>query len=213
MIIEAGGVRQLIVWEASAVNGLDPETGKLYWSSPLEPDWGMSIATPRSDGNFLFVGAIVLKSMLLKLAPDRPAADVVWYGEKGVGIAPTISTPFMEAGHLYGIDREGELRCVKLDTGEQLWTTYAAATAGERTDNASAFLVKQADRFLLFNEQGELIIARLSPSGYEEVSRAKILEPTTKNYGRLVLWSHPAFANRCVFARNDREIVCVSLAK
>jgi hypothetical protein len=30
--------------------------------------------------------------------------------------------------------------------------------------------------------------------------------------GRMVVWSHPAFANRCVYARNDQEIVCVSLA-
>jgi hypothetical protein len=27
-----------------------------------------------------------------------------------------------------------------------------------------------------------------------------------------VVWSHPAFANRCVYARNDKELVCVSLA-
>ena len=30
--------------------------------------------------------------------------------------------------------------------------------------------------------------------------------------GRAVVWSHPAFANRCVYARNDKEIACVSLA-
>jgi hypothetical protein len=28
-----------------------------------------------------------------------------------------------------------------------------------------------------------------------------------------VVWSHPAFADRCVFARNDAELVCVSLAE
>ena len=27
-----------------------------------------------------------------------------------------------------------------------------------------------------------------------------------------VVWSHPAFANRSVYARNDKEIICVSLA-
>jgi len=27
------------------------------------------------------------------------------------------------------------------------------------------------------------------------------------------VWSHPAFANQCVFMRNDEEIVCVSLAR
>jgi hypothetical protein len=26
-----------------------------------------------------------------------------------------------------------------------------------------------------------------------------------------VHWSHPAFANRCVFARNDQELICVDL--
>ena len=35
-----------------------------------------------------------------------------------------------------------------------------------------------------------------------------------KSYpGRKVIWSYPAFANRSVYARNDREIICVSLAQ
>ncbi len=79
----------------------------------------------------------------------------------------------------------------------------------------NAFLVPQGDRTFLFNEKGDLIIARLTPKGYEEISRANILEPTNTMApppGRRVLWSHPAFANRCCYARNDREIVCVSLA-
>jgi len=29
--------------------------------------------------------------------------------------------------------------------------------------------------------------------------------------GRDVVWCHPAFANKCVFVRSDKEIVCVSL--
>ena len=58
-----------------------------------------------------------------------------------------------------------------------------------------------------------LIIAKLSPKGYEEISRAKILDTTTTAFSRQVVWSHPAFADGCVFARNDKEIVCVSLKK
>jgi len=27
-----------------------------------------------------------------------------------------------------------------------------------------------------------------------------------------VCWSHPAYAGKCIFARNDNEIVCASLA-
>ena len=64
----------------------------------------------------------------------------------------------------------------------------------------------------IFNERGELIISRLSPRGYEEISRAKLIEPTTGQESRGVCWSHPAFADKHVFARNDRELVCASLA-
>ena len=74
-------------------------------------------------------------------------------------------------------------------------------------------MVKNGDRFFVFNEKGELLIARLSPKGYEEVSRVKLLEPTGVYGGRGVVWSHPAFAHRCVYARNDKELVCASLAR
>jgi len=53
----------------------------------------------------------------------------------------------------------------------------------------------------------------LTPKKYEEISRFHVLEPTGECFGRSVVWSHPAFAEKCCFARNDQEIVCVSLAK
>jgi outer membrane protein assembly factor BamB len=74
-------------------------------------------------------------------------------------------------------------------------------------------VVKNGDRFFLFAETGHLIVARLSPRGYEEVSRAKVVEPTGAAFNRHVVWSHPAFAEKCAFIRNDKEIVCVSLAE
>jgi hypothetical protein len=66
----------------------------------------------------------------------------------------------------------------------------------------------------MFNERGELIIATLSRQGFHEISRAKLIEPTTEQLQKRdgVCWSHPAYAYRHVFARNDRELVCASLA-
>ena len=37
-------------------------------------------------------------------------------------------------------------------------------------------------------------------------------DPVGIGLGRKVVWSHPAYADKCVFARNDKEIVCASLA-
>jgi hypothetical protein len=68
-------------------------------------------------------------------------------------------------------------------------------------------------RTWIFAETGDLIVARLTPEKYEEFGRMRLLEPTNECFGREVVWSHPAFAGRSVFARNDVELVCVSVEK
>ena len=68
------------------------------------------------------------------------------------------------------------------------------------------------DAEFLFTDQGNLILARLSSEGYREISRAQLLEPTSPFGDRKCAWPPPAYANRHVFARNDRELVCTSLA-
>jgi hypothetical protein len=87
----------------------------------------------------------------------------------------------------------------------------------EKARWASGLIVRQGDRYFINNDRGELIIAKLSPQGYQEISRTQLIKPTTNSGNRRELgavnWSHPAYANRCIFARNDEEIISVSLKK
>ncbi len=122
-----------------------------------------------------------------------------------------MAAPVFKDGCIYGVCAMGELRCIDAATNKQLWQTYKA-TGGKRSECGTAFLIPQGDRFVIFNDQGELILAKMSPAGYVEIDKAKILEASEPARGRMVVWSHPAFANRCVYARNDKEMVCVSLA-
>ncbi|MEZ6137495.1 MAG: hypothetical protein R3C53_21615 [Pirellulaceae bacterium] len=86
-------------------------------------------------------------------------------------------------------------------------------TGGDRrASHGTAFVVKNHEQYILFNEQGELKFVTMSSDGYRASAGAPILEPTGDCFGRPVVWSHPAFANKCMFARNDKELVCVSLA-
>jgi outer membrane protein assembly factor BamB len=219
MIYEQGGKRHLIIWHPDAVVSLDPETGKERWSFPWKIKAGLSVPTPRLDGDKLFLTAFYDGSLLLKLKPDGSGADVVWESKNKNESARKVNdlhsimpTPFVVGGYVYGVCSYGELRCLKEDTGEQQWMTLAA-TGGEEVRWANAFLVRHEDRFFIFNEKGDLIIAKLTPEKqYEEIGRAHILDPDNKMPGRAVVWSHPAFADKAMFVRNDHEIVCVSLA-
>jgi outer membrane protein assembly factor BamB len=224
MIYDIAGQRRLIVWHPESINSLNPETGKVYWSAPYGSvkyiKAGLSIPTPRLDGDRLFLTSFYNGPILFKLHGDEPPS-VLWQGkgrserpEGTEGLHSIMATPFLKDGYIYGVCSYGELRCLNESTGQRLWQTHQATTkASVRWGHA--FLVEQGNRFILFNERGDLIIARLTPKGYEEIDRAHILAPTNPDAGpgRLVIWSHPAFANRCVFARNDREIVCVSMSK
>jgi outer membrane protein assembly factor BamB len=218
MIYHAGGRRQLIIWHPQAVSSLEPETGKVLWSQAFNVRMGLTISTPRLAGDQLFVTCFYNGSLMLKLAPDQPSASVLWRGKSNSeqsrlteALHSIMSTPVIQDGYIYGVCSYGQLRCLKADTGERLWETFKA-TGGAEVRWGNAFLTPHQNRFFIFDEKGNLIIARLSPKGYEEISRANILEPTNRAAGRAVVWSHPSFANRSMYVRNDRELVRVSLA-
>jgi outer membrane protein assembly factor BamB len=222
MIYEAGGQRQLIIWNAESINALDPATGKVFWSQPYPVGKGngqpaVHIATIRKDGDLLFVTSAYYGPMMLKLASAKPAASLLWKGnsnkmEKPDGLHSLMAAPILKDGYVYGVGPNGELLCQDAQTGKKLWETYAVI-GGKKADCGTAFIVPQDNRVLLFNDHGDLILAELSPEGYKEIDRARILEPVEAARGRHVVWSHPAFAHRCVFARNEKEMVCVSLAE
>lgn len=215
-LIEAGGVTQLLIFHGQGLTSLNPDSGQPYWSEPLNTSFAMAIMAPRKGGDFLFAGGHSGRSLGLKLDPDRPAVTRAWQGSRTLGLAPVSGTPFVEDGVAYGIDGNGLFRAVRIDTGERLWAT-ARPVNGQDDDRrgpneGATFVTKNGDRFFIFGENGDLVIARLSPDKYDEVSRTRLLEPVGVGLGRSVVWSHPAYADKCVFARNDKEIVCASLA-
>jgi outer membrane protein assembly factor BamB len=217
VIVQAGKTRQLIIWHPEAINALDPETGKVFWSQPFVAKNGLSVSMPRVSGDRLFITSFYTGCMMLQLSQEGPAARVLWQSHDKnervtEGLHSIMPTPVLKDNHIYGICSYGQLRCLDMNSGARLWESQQA-TGPKEERWGNAFLIEHKDLFFLFNEHGELITAKLTPDGYEEISRTKIIEPTNRLAGRQVVWMHPAFANRCVYARNDKEIICVSLAE
>ena len=223
IIIEAGGARQLIIWHAAALVSLEPETGEVYWEEEWEVASGMSVATPVHSGDYLFVTQFYRGSLMMELDRDRTDATMLWKGQstsempdESDGLHSLITTPLIIGDHIYGVGSYGELRGLDAKTGERLWMSDRMAAQARW---GTAFMVQQGDRYFVNNDDGDLIIARFTPQGYEELGRTKLIEPTSDaGYGprrffdRVVNWSHPAYANRHVIHRNDNEMIRVSLA-
>ena len=226
VIYEAGGVRQLIIWHPSALVSLDPVTGDTYWEQPWEVGAGMAVATPVKSNDYLLVSQFYNGSMMTRLNRDRPDATLLWKGSSRSelpddtdGMHSTITTPIISGDFIYGIGSYGELRGLDARTGERLWTSDAMNTQNRW---GTVFMVRHGDRYFVNNDDGELIIAQFTPEGYVELDRTTLVEPTSAaghrvrgpgtEWNRLVNWSHPAYANRQIFQRNDKELIRVSLA-
>ncbi|MCG6155773.1 PQQ-binding-like beta-propeller repeat protein [Rubinisphaera margarita] len=212
-IIQAGGKRQLVVAYPEGLSGLDPATGKEYWTTPYQANNGSIIMTPVHAGNYVYVGGFNNKNLLVELGTDEPTAKTVWRDQPRLAMSPVNVQPFLtDDKTLIGFDQSGQMLCLDLLTGERIWQSTEPLNMSRPVNSGTAFIVKNDDRFFLFNEQGELIIARLSREGYDEVDSMKVIEPTNLAFGRDVVWSAPAYADKCAFIRNDKEIVCVDLS-
>lgn len=214
-IASLGGQERLLIWDADALHALELETGKVVWDYPLKPRYGMSIAAPQLSGDLLFACAIGETAAMVRLDKNGEPAETLWTGRPQMGVYCANSTPLFDGKTIYGADcGTGELISVNAADGQQNWKTFSLTTGGERrASHGTAFIVEHKDKHILFTETGDLVFARFSPSGFKELGRMHVLEPTGDCFGRAVVWSHPAYANQCLYARNDEELVCVSLAE
>lgn len=223
ILIRQGTQEVLAAYSGANVWGLDPKTGKEFWRVNFpNRQMPIGVATPITDGKHLFCTSFYDGAINIELDRERPTAKLLWLRNgkseiKTDAIQSIISTPVIENGYVYGVDSYGEMRCLDLKTGDRIWEDLSATP---KSRWSTIHFVKhietgKPDRWFLFNERGELLIGELSPKGFKEISRTKIIEPTTEQLRDRggVCWSHPAFANKCIFVRNDEKLLCVNLAK
>jgi outer membrane protein assembly factor BamB len=235
VIFEIAGKRQLVIWHPKALVSLDPATGKKFWEVATDSRAALTVPQVRQQGNKLFISAFYHGSTLVEAGAD--SAKILWKSKaKGerpdqtTDLSSIMATPVWKGENIYGVCSYGELRCIEAETGKRVWASMKAirgpltpATIQEREAPSVnqpwaerwglAFIIENGDRYVLFNEQGVLIFATMTPKGYEEISRTQILQPTNKLAGRPVVWMHPAFAEKSIFARNDEKLIRIDLAK
>ena len=213
-IYTLGGREQLLIWHADSLNALNPLSGELIWTYPLKARYAMALAAPQLSGNRLFASGMGETSVMMEIGSDGMPGEILWTGKPKIGVYSGNATAIFDGDIIYGSDCGlGAYIAVNADDGQRYWETFELTTGGNRrASHGTAFTIKHKDKFIIFAETGDLIFAKFSRAGFEELGRMHVLEPTGEAMGRPVVWSHPALANRCIYLRNDKELVCVSLA-
>jgi outer membrane protein assembly factor BamB len=206
IVVTARGKRQVIVWTQGSVMALEPATGKCYWNLPMRTSADSAVSTPVFHANRLLIGGL-----MLQFDSARPAATVLWPDTKAVTrrILSNTSTALLQGDFVYSAKSPGLLVCLEAGTGKQVWQTDKMTS---QKSGASIHLTPNGTAVFLYTDRGELIRAQLTGAGYKEFCRTRLLEPTGHFAGRQVAWPPPAYANRHIFVRSDKELVCASLA-
>lgn len=217
IVIDQAGQRVLVYWSGDRVVGVHPATGKLAWEVDFPSrNMPLGVATPILAGDQLFLTGFYDGSLLLRLKQDEVGVEKVWarrgQSERNTdALHAIIGTPVVLGEYVYGVDSYGELRCLELSTGDRVWEDR---TAVPRARWATIHMVQRGEKTWMFNERGELLLGKLSPKGFEELGRVKLIEPTLGQLNRRegVCWSHPAFADQHIFVRSDEELACFDLS-
>lgn len=209
LLIDAPSGRMLVAWTPRNILGLDPATGAVHWRVPYKVTYNVSIAGPVYRDGLLVVAGYWEGARAVRLGPKPSDAELVWSDTRH--LRGFMSHPLHRDGHGYLLDRGEGVVCFEWATGKKLWDDGHRTTARGRNPHASLTWLGDGDRAIILNAAGELILARLSPSGMIEQSRTKVIDGT--------IWCHPAFAGNRIYIRTDggerptptTELVCVAL--
>jgi outer membrane protein assembly factor BamB len=208
IVIDFAGRKQLIVWANKSVAAFDPPTGRILWRQNVAAGGNYGVPTPVWKDDLL-----LLDGLMLKLGSEQPGAAVLWPEDTRplrIHLSDT-STPLLQDGLVLAHTSKGHVMGREAATGKQLWQAeqVSASKSGSSVHMTS---VPAIQRVLLFTDRGDLLLWRLTAAGHEEVGRFHLLEPTGEYGQQKMAWVPPAYSGRCVFARNDKELVCASLA-
>jgi len=155
-------------------------------------------------------GKLLVSGLMVEVGFDPPEDKILWPANRAVSkrLLSNTSTPVFRGDYIYSARGLGDLVCVEAATGREVWTTNCITAP---KNGASINMTRQGNGYFLFTDEGSLIRAELSPSGYREISRAHLIDPTWPFNGKKFVYAPPAFANGHVFARSEAEIVCASL--
>ncbi|MBU6276241.1 MAG: PQQ-binding-like beta-propeller repeat protein [Planctomycetes bacterium] len=180
------GVPQILVQAREFLAGIDPESGKVLWQTPVEAFRGMNIVTPTVSDGRIFTTTYGGGSFLFALgtpAADGPrSVETVWRNK----VQGYMSSPIVLGGHAYVHLRNQRFACLDLATGKEDWITTPFGRYWS--------MVAQGDRILALDETGDVRLIRATPEKYEQLGEAKVAERES--------WAHLAVEGGTVYVRD-----------
>jgi outer membrane protein assembly factor BamB len=177
IVVELGGVCQVVTQSHSNIIGVALASGKLLWKIPFKTGYDQNIVTPVLYKDTLIVSGLDKGVFAVRLnhTADAWSTRTVWQNKD---VSMYMNSPVLSGDLLFGFShlKKGQLFCLDARTGETLWT--GPPRAG---DNA-AILASSTTLFAL-TPDAQMLIAKPTAKAPGEIRRYEVAESPT--------WAHP----------------------
>jgi outer membrane protein assembly factor BamB len=192
-LCDVRGTAALALFNSDGLAVIERAGGKERYFHPWTTRHDINAATPQVIGDSIFIssgynhGCALLKMGAPK--EGKEAFEVEWENR---AMRSKMSGCVLVDGFLYGYD-EAMFRCVDLK-GEVRWSQRGLGNGA---------LTAAGGKLIMMTGDGELIIAKATEEGFEELSRTQVIE------GGKVFWTVPVLVNGRIYCRGSRgTLVC-----
>jgi outer membrane protein assembly factor BamB len=197
IIATFGGTRQVISITQTKVVGLNAATGELLWQQPFISRSVNNSITPIVYGDTVIVSGHELGVKALKPAKSATGwtAETIWETSE---VSMFMSNPVLVGDTLYGLSHKnsGQYFALDVKTGKVLWL-------GQPRQATNSAVVKAGNVLFFLNEDGQLIVARTSPTAFEPIQHYTVAESAT--------WAQPTVSGNRIFVKDVSNLALWTL--
>jgi len=199
IIINVGGQDQIVHFGQGEIYGADATNGALLWSHPHKTEYGLNISTPvwdPSDGLLFMSSAYGTGSRVIRLARggDQTTATQVWANNR---VRIHFGDAVRVGDLVYGSSGDfgpAFFTAVNVKDGKVAWQDRALARA--------SFLYAD-NKFVILDEDGELIIASPGQNGLRIHAKAPVMKK--------LAWTVPTLSGTRLYLRDRGTIMALDL--
>jgi outer membrane protein assembly factor BamB len=197
--IEIDGSRKLLSFNGAGLTCLNPDDGKLLWSTEWETSYGVNATTPAVSDSIVFITS-GYNTGCQAIKAGNTGFEKLWTSKV---IASQHSDPIIIDGFLYGYSgqsnqNKGQFKCVELATGREMWST----------DEIGWGTTVYVDEHLLCMDiDGNLFLVKPDPNQFRKVTEFR------KALGQVInpAWTIPVIANGRLYLRYMQRLLCYDI--
>jgi outer membrane protein assembly factor BamB len=197
IIAELGGVRQVVTISQTKIIGVDVANGTLLWERPYISGSTTNSNTPLVHGQTVIVSGNGGPTVAFTVAKNGTqwTTTNVW---ENPDIPLRLTNGVIVGDLLFGMTNRnsGQYFGVDINTGKTLWTT-----PGRQASNAA--IERAGDILISLQDNGDLVVAHSSKTGFEQIKKYKVAEGET--------WAEPSLSGNRIFVKDLNNVTLWTL--